>query len=225
MTVNALGTLGLIEAMSAAGVGRLVQTTTANAYAPWATHPDERAPLFPEKRVYYLGSKIAQEFLAEAACRDAGVHLVTLRLGSVYGVGQPQGAIPGMVRALLAGNPVTLVERGRFGADFVNVDDVVGAILLCLKSTPTGTFNVGSGVRYTIGEIADILLRLTGQDERSIEHSHTQAGPDPGFSSLNISRLLALGWQPTALEDGLAKMVESMRDFNEKGPPELVRNL
>jgi UDP-glucose 4-epimerase len=220
MAVNAFGTLGLIEAMQEAGVGRLVQTTTANAYAPWITYPDERAPLFPETRVYYFGSKIAQEFLAQDACFKAQMHLTTLRLGSVYGVGQPAGAIPSMVRSLLAGQTVTLVDGGRFGADFVNADDVIRAVLLCLKSTIAGPINVGSGVRQTIREIADILLRLTGHDEDKVAVSDTQDDPDLGFPALNIGRLLELGWQPTGLENGLAEMVRSvLKSERRRSPP------
>jgi UDP-glucose 4-epimerase len=217
MATNAFGTLRLIEAMQAAGVQRLVQATSANAYAPWVSHPDELAPLFPEKRVYYLGSKIAQELLARYACLGADVHLTTLRLGSVYGAGQDLGAIPGMMRSLLARRPVTLVDGGSFGADFVYVDDVVDSILLCLKLGVSGPFNVGSGTRSTMKDIVDVLLRLTGEDHRKITFRASGDGPDFGFPSLNISKLVDLGWEPIALETGLEKMLRWMRGVAPSG--------
>jgi UDP-glucose 4-epimerase len=200
--LNALGTLHLVDAAVRAGVGHILQTGSANAYAPCSDPPREDAPLFPASRGYYLGSKILQEIHATQRCRDGDARLQTLRLASVYGPGQAIGAPAAMVRAAMAGGPIK--ARGSFGADFVHVDDVVQALLILLEGdAPSGAFNVASGVRTTIAQLARTLSALTGapvEDEAG-------ATDDQGFSALNIDRMLALGYRPTPLKDGLPSLL------------------
>ncbi|WP_255326273.1 NAD(P)-dependent oxidoreductase [Sphingobium sp. EM0848] len=196
--VNALGTLRLVEAAVRDGAGRIMQTSSANAYAPATNPPDESAPLFPRSRGYYLGSKIMQEIYATERCRAAGLMLQTLRLGSVYGPGQRSGALGAMMRAA-AGGIIRVQGEGRFGSDLVPVKDVVQAMLLLLDSEESGPFNVGSGTRTTIAALAHFLAERTGA---AITHEVAD-NEDWGFPALNIDRLRALGYRPTSLVDGL----------------------
>lgn len=202
--LNALGTLHLVDTAVQAGVGHILQTGSANAYAPCPDPPGEDASLFPASRGYYLGSKILQEIYAAERCRDSGTRLQTLRLASVYGPGQAIGAPAAMVRAASGGGPIR--ARGSFGADFVHVDDVVQALLILLESNaPSGAFNVGSGVRTTIAQLAHILSTLTGAPVEE----ETGASDDQGFSALNIDRMRALGYRPTPLEEGLPSLLKA----------------
>lgn len=210
MAANAFGTLRLVEAMRAAGVGRMLQTTSANAYAPWVERPDEEAALYPVSRVYYLASKIAQELLAGASCAAGGIGLTTLRLSSVYGAGQSKGAVPALIRSLRSGERLRLIDGGRFGADFVQVDDVVSALLRCLEGGGSGVYNVGSGQRATIRDIACHLLALAGEDEQRLDIRPGGETADVGFAPLAIEKLEALGWAPTPLEDGLSVMLAAL---------------
>ncbi|QAY78052.1 NAD(P)-dependent oxidoreductase [Sphingosinicella sp. BN140058] len=210
MAANAFGTLRLVEAMRAAGVGRLLQTTSANAYAPWVERPDEEAALYPVSRVYYLASKIAQELLAGASCAAGGIGLTTLRLSSVYGAGQSKGAVPALIRALRSGERLRLIDGGRFGADFVQVNDVVAALLRCLEGGVSGVYNVGSGQRATIRDIACHLLAIAGEDEQRLDIRPGGDTADFGFAPLAIEKLEALGWGPTPLEHGLAVMLAAL---------------
>ncbi|PSJ36398.1 NAD-dependent epimerase/dehydratase family protein [Allosphingosinicella deserti] len=212
MEANAHGTLRLIEAMRVAGVRRLIQTTSANAYAPWIERPCELDPLHPETRVYYLASKVAQEHLARYRCGQTGAALTTLRLGSVYGPGQKAGAIPALMGKLLAGEPVFLLGGGGFGADFVHVDDVVAALLRFFETATDGVFNVGSGTRRTILEIVTLLASLIGSGSKLIECRDPGGCADRGFAALSIDKLKALGWAPVALEEGLAGMLHSLEE-------------
>ncbi|WP_150291990.1 NAD-dependent epimerase/dehydratase family protein [Sphingobium estronivorans] len=203
--VNALGTLHLVEAAIRDGVGRIMQASSANAYAPTVDPPDEAAPLFPRSRGYYLGSKIAQEIYATERCRAAGVMLQTLRLGSVYGEGQQSGALGAMMRAA-SGGTISVHGKGGFGSDLVSIADVVQAMLLLLGSEESGPFNIGSGMRTTIAELADLLARQTGA--AVVHESATEE--DWGFPPLNIDRLRGLGYCPAPLVDGLRGMLAGL---------------
>ncbi len=212
-TVNALGTLHLLEMADRAGIAYVVQTSSANAYAPATEAPDEAAALFPSSRGYYLGSKIMQEIYAEQYCRTAGLTLGTLRLGSVYGPGQESGALGNMAKAAQAGQPIGVVGSGRFGSDMVLVDDVVEALLLMLERESSGPFNVGSGVRTSIADLAQMLSELT---HSPIHQDLSQGESDWGFPALNIDRLKALGYRPTSIGLGLRAML----DLRKKLPSE-----
>lgn len=202
--INALGTLHLVDAAIRAGVGRILQAGSANAYARTAVPPDEATPLFPSSRGYYLGSKIGQEIYAAERCRGEDVLLQTVRLASVYGPGQQSGAPGLMARAAASGRPVSVHGTGAFGSDLVHVDDVAAAMLLLLASERGGAFNVGSGVRTTILELA---LLLAGQTGAPVVHEALMAQEDWGFPALNIDRLRALGYRPTPLIEGLAMLL------------------
>ncbi|PJG48152.1 epimerase [Sphingobium sp. LB126] len=203
--VNALGTLHLVEAAVRDGVGRVMHAGSANAYAPTAVPPDENAPLFPGSRGYYLGSKILQEIYAAECCRTSGMMLQTLRLGSVYGPGQHGGALAAMVRAA-AGGTIGVHGEGQFGSDLVAVDDVVQALLLLLESGASGPFNVGSGVRTTVAELADLLARQSG----AVIRRETTGEEDWGFPALNIDRLRRHGYRPMPLAKGLSAMLDGL---------------
>jgi UDP-glucose 4-epimerase len=208
--INALGTLHLAEAAATAGISRFIQTTSANAYAAWEAEPSETAAMFPRSRGYYLGAKMIQEIYADEVCRRAGMTLVTLRLASVYGLGQTTGAIAAIVAKAVAGMPVTLEDGGRFGADFVHVDDVVTALMLTIENESAGPFNVGSGVCTTIAEVGRLCMVLTEQDPALIHLKPESDEGDLGFPALSIGRMRALGYAPRDLSTGLAEMIRDL---------------
>ena len=205
-TINARGTLRLIETAAAAGVKRIVQTTSANAYAASVDVPDENAPMFPRSRSYYLGSKILQEIYATEFCRTQGIALTTLRLASVYGPGQTSGALGFMVRAALEGRPIEIIDGGQFGADMVHLDDVAQALMLAVERDCTGPVNVGSGVRTTIKTLAGMIAALTGAPV--IEKLGQGTAGDTGFPPLDITRLRSFGCNPMPISTGLAAILD-----------------
>jgi UDP-glucose 4-epimerase len=204
---NALGTLRLAEAAVQAGVRRFIQTTSANAYASWESAPVETAAMLPRSRGYYLGSKMLQEVYARELCGIRGVPLVTLRLGSVYGPGQQTGAVAALAGAFASGRPVALQDGGRFGADFVHVDDVVAALMLVTEGTYNEPFNVGSGVRTSILALARMLASKVEVSNSLIHLEPETADGDSGFPALCIARIRSLGYSPRDLQVGLVSMV------------------
>uniref|UniRef100_UPI0035CAE6D6 NAD-dependent epimerase/dehydratase family protein n=1 Tax=uncultured Sphingomonas sp. TaxID=158754 RepID=UPI0035CAE6D6 len=203
---NALGTASLIDLAARQGVDHVIQTSSANAYAPGAASPNEGAALFPHSRRFYLGSKILQEIYATDVCCRAGLSLTTLRLGSVYGPGQAMGAVGAMAQAARLGDPIRVADAGRFGADLVHVDDVAALMTSCLARRLSETINVGSGERTTLATVAAILARMTGTP--ILIEPLSSAGGDHGFPALDITRARALGYAPMPLATGLATMLD-----------------
>jgi len=206
---NALGTLKLLEAAETAGVSRFVQTTSANAYAPGLHCPSEDDPMYPAARApFYLASKIAQDVFGAYWNERRGLPVTTLRLSSVYGAAMEQSLFTRFAKTLLAGQTINLANGGSFGADFVDVSDVVAAIRMVLESDASGAFNIASGQRTTLLDAAKHLLEFTGSPEDRL--SVTDGPAEPGFPAMNISKARGLGFQPTGIRTGLERLVEAL---------------
>jgi UDP-glucose 4-epimerase len=209
---NVLGTIKLLQAMEGAGVERLLQTTSANAYAPGIEAPTEQQPMYPAARAsFYLSSKLVQDIFGAhwAMCR--GMSVTTLRLGSVYGAGMEQALFTRFAGALRAGEAIRLANGGSFGADFVEISDVAKAALMFLRSGVTGAFNVASGERTTLLEAARLLLELTGSSpDKLIVDAEERL--EIGFPQMDISKVRQLGFIPTDLRTGLARVVGWLSD-------------
>ncbi|WP_205479947.1 NAD-dependent epimerase/dehydratase family protein [Sphingomonas arenae] len=211
-TTNVLGTARLLHATAAAGVRRLVQTSSASAYATDSGRTDEAAPLFPSSRAFYLGSKIGQEAVAREICAESGITCTTLRLSSVYGGAPPAGLPARLAQDLLAGRAITIRDQGRFGADFVFAPDVVRVLLMMLEEDFAGELNVASGVRTTLSDLAEGLVRASGAPPGLVElQPGAAAAADVGFPAIDIRRLRSMGVEPTALRAGLEQVVHALR--------------
>ncbi|NLU78471.1 NAD-dependent epimerase/dehydratase family protein [Micromonospora sp. HNM0581] len=130
---------------------------------------DEEAPLDP--RSVYAATKVAQEHLTAAWCRQTGGTVVALRYHNVYGPGMPRdtpySGVAAIFRsALAAGRAPRVFEDGRQRRDFVHVDDVAAANVAAVTATGGRTgwraYNIASGRPASIGEMAAELARVTG---------------------------------------------------------------
>jgi len=118
--------------------------------------------------------------------------------------------MPAVVRAVVAGEPVTIHGDGEQTRDMAYVLDTVrGTLLAAASSDASGqTFNLGSGEEVSVNELVRLLLETLGRPEHRVVHGP----PRPG----DVRRLLAdvgragqlLGYAPqTSLETGLARTV------------------
>ncbi len=161
----------------------------------------------------YALSKRDQEEIALTLGRRYGIPSVALRYSIVQGPRQSfrntySGALRAFTVRALAGRPPVLYEDGRQLRDYVAVEDAVRANLLVFGDARADgvAFNVGSGRRVTVCELAALVLAITGQ----------AATLTPAISGLyrigdtrhicsDISRLRALGWEPAVSQEAMAR--------------------
>ena len=163
-TVNVLGTLNVLEAARATGVKKLVYSSSAGIFGELKTIPiREDHPQEPDSP--YGVSKLAAEKDCLTYMKLYGVPVVCLRYFNVYGVHQRFDAygnvIPIFADRILKGIPMTIFGDGEQTRDFVNVKDVVQANIKSALSDATGVFNVGSGTRITINELARLMEQVS----------------------------------------------------------------
>ncbi|KWV92911.1 NAD(P)-dependent oxidoreductase [Erythrobacter sp. YT30] len=201
-TTNVLGTGHLIEALGNAGVPHFVMASSANIYDPTLDMADETTPIRPQSRTLYLSSKAAQEAYARELCRELGIGCAVLRISSVIGTGNDIASK--FLEMTLAGKTITL-SNPEFGADFVALDDVAEGLLISAQKGLEGDFNLSSGERNTLEDLAHMIAKVCAVPVR-INESGPDGALDKGFPAIDCAKLAEHGYNPTALPDVIADM-------------------
>jgi UDP-glucose 4-epimerase len=169
LEVNVEGTFNVLEAAHAAGVRKIVYSSSASVYGDALAIPMTEDHPF-NNRTMYGATKIAGEQFHRAFNEQHGLDWVGLRYMNVYGPRMDyRGAYVSVIMKVLdrldAGEPPVIFGDGTQAYDFVHVHDVARANVLALTSDATDAcFNVGTGEQTTIRELVDVLLELTGSD-------------------------------------------------------------
>lgn len=165
--VNVRGTFNVMDACVKAGVKRLVYSSSASVYGDAVTEPmDEHHPF--NNKNFYGATKIAGEAMLRAYHHRYGLDYVGLRYMNVYGPRQDyRGAyiavIMKMLDAIDSGERPTILGDGSEAFDFVAVEDCALANVRAMQSDRSDRFyNVGTGKRTSLEELAKLLLQLTG---------------------------------------------------------------
>lgn len=211
--VNIEGTFNVLEACAKLGVARLVYSSSASVYGDAVEEPMTEDHPFNNTN-FYGATKVAGEQMARAFHHRYGLPYVGLRYMNVYGARQDyQGAyiavIMKMLDAIDQGQSLKVYGDGSQAYDFVYVTDCAKANVCAMKADVVDRcYNVGTGKRTSIKELAEMLVRLTGTNQ-PIEY-------EPGGQTFVKNRIgspkLAaedIGFEATvALEDGLKALIE-----------------
>jgi UDP-glucose 4-epimerase len=164
--VNVRGTFNVMEACVNKGVKRLVYSSSASVYGDAVQEPMSEDHPFNNKN-FYGATKIAGEAFLRSFHHRYGLNYVGLRYMNVYGPRQDyHGAyiavIMKMLDAIDKGESPTIMGDGSEAFDFVAVQDCGLANVCAMKSEATDRFyNVGTGKRTSLKELAEMLLVLT----------------------------------------------------------------
>jgi NAD dependent epimerase/dehydratase len=216
LQTNVIGSYNVLMACRRAGVERMVQTSTSEVYGTALRVPiDESHPLQPQSP--YSASKIAGDMTALSFHHSFGLPVAVVRPFNTYGPRQSTRAIIATVLAqLLSG-----AEEIRIGAtsptrDFNFVTDTARGFLAVAECDQAlgNVVNVGSGREISIGDLVELLVRISGREARVVS--------DPARlrpSGSEVERLLCdnsrarewAGWKPEVdLEEGLRRTAEWM---------------
>ncbi len=210
---NFMGTLNVLEACRAHGVGRLVHTSTSEVYGTAQFTPmDESHPL--QGQSPYSASKIGADKLVESYYRSFNLPAVTVRPFNTYGPRQSARAvIPTIITQALTGDCIRL---GNLAArrDFTYVRDTVSGFLRAADAPDVvgQEVNLGTGQDIAIGELAERIIARVGRPV-TIAAEPERLRPEKS----EVMRLLsdnglarrALGWEPGySLDEGLGETID-----------------
>jgi len=165
----------------------------------------EDAPLTPLS--YHGAGKVALESLLQAF-RTRGNSVTILRPSNAYGPGQSLKSGFGLIRTMLEharhGTSLDIWGDGENVRDFIYIDDIVEVCTrLVAFQKDNGTFNLGSGIGYSVNQLKDIVEEVTGAMLATTYRARRQT--DVREVVLDISRMKSqLSWVPsTEIVDGV----------------------
>lgn len=165
--VNVRGTFNVMEACVKKGVKRLVYSSSASVYGDAVEEPMTEDHPFNNKN-FYGATKICGEAMLRAFHHRYGLDYVGLRYMNVYGPradykGAYIAVIMKMLDAIDRGEGPTILGDGSEAFDFVAVEDCGRANVKAMQADTSDRFyNVGTGIRTSLKELAERIVRLTG---------------------------------------------------------------
>jgi UDP-glucose 4-epimerase len=207
--VNVGGTINVLSAANAHGVGRVVLSSTGGAiYGDTDSVPSaESTPIRP--LAPYGQSKFAAEGYCALFSRLHGLSTVALRYANVYGPRQDPLGEGGVVAifcgCVTSGATPRIYGDGLQTRDYVFVGDIVRANLLAAESDVNEPINIGSGIETTVLDLVEELNELS-DDARPFAPTHEpERAGEVRRSALDATRAgELLGWRAeTGLAEGL----------------------
>ena len=211
---NVAGTFNVMEACVKNDIERLVWSSSASVYGDAVTEPMEEDHPFNNKN-FYGATKIAGEAMLRSFHHRYGLDYVGLRYMNVYGPRQDyHGAyiavIMKMLDAIDRGEAPTIMGDGSEAFDFVTVEDCAKANVCGMKADATDEFyNVGTGKRTSLKELAEKLLNLTGcnKDIQYAPRSQATLVKNRIGSPVKASREIGFT-ADVDLDEGLRRLIE-----------------
>lgn len=210
---DVMGTQSVADAVAknVSGIKRFVHISTSEVYGSAEYAPmDERHPLNP--CTPYAAAKAGADRLVHAYRETYRVPTVIIRPFNNYGPRQHiEKVIPRFITQSLLGQPLTVHGDGRMTRDWIFVEDTCEMVYrsLTLPGIDGHVINAGTGIDTSIGQIANIILDLTGRPRSLIRHLPDRPGQvDRHISSTTKAAMLLNGFAANvSLGEGLERAV------------------
>jgi UDP-glucuronate decarboxylase len=209
---GAINMLGLAKRTKA----RILQASTSEVYGDPAVHPQREEywgnvnPIGP--RACYDEGKRCAETLFFDYHRQHGVAIKVIRIFNTYGPRMhPRDGrvVSNFIIQALQGDPITLYGSGGQTRSFCYVDDLIDGMIRFMDTGEehVGPLNLGNPGEFTIRELAEAVIRLTGSKSKLVHEPLPTDDPKQRRPDITRAREL-LNWQPAIqLEEGLTRTI------------------
>lgn len=210
--MGAINMLGLAKRVKA----RILQASTSEVYGNPNVHPQ------PEKywgnvnpvgiRSCYDEGKRAAETLFFDYHRQNGVDIKVIRIFNTYGPNMNANdgrVVSNFIVQALKGEDITIYGDGTQTRSFCYVDDLVDGMIRMMNSRDgfTGPVNLGNPGEFTMLELAEKVINLTGSKSKIVHQPLPQDDPTQRKPVINLAKE-ELGWEPgISLDEGLVKTI------------------
>ena len=223
---GAINMLGLAKRTKA----RILQASTSEVYGDPAIHPQEESywgnvnPIGP-RSCYDEGKRCAETLFFDYH-RQHNLDIKVARIFNTYGPRMHPNdgrVVSNFIIQALRGEDITIYGDGQQTRSFCYVDDLVEGLIRLMESPEgvTGPINLGNPGEFTIKELAEHIIDLTGSSSKMVNKPLPQ--DDPKMRQPDITRAKKiLDWKPeTALREGLIKTIAYFDDVLKdlKGAP------
>lgn len=210
---GAINTLGLAKRLRC----KIFQASTSEVYGDPSVHPQTEAywgnvnPI-GIRSCYDEGKRCAETLFFDYH-RQHGLEIKVARIFNTYGPRMHPSdgrVVSNFVMQALNGEPITLYGDGQQTRSFCYVDDLVAGFMALMDTPPevSGPINLGNPVEFTIRELAELVVEMTGSKSELVLRPLPQDDPMQRKPDITLARA-TLGWEPTiALRQGLVKTIE-----------------
>lgn len=222
MKTSVLGAINMLE-LAKKNNARILQASTSEVYGDPEVHPQEESywgrvnPI--GIRSCYDEGKRCVETLFFDYWRQHGIEIKVVRIFNTYGPKMhPKDGrvVSNFIVQALSNQDITIYGSGGQTRSFCYVDDLIGGIVKFMDSDLKfiGPMNLGNPVEFTISELANQIVRLTGSKSRIIYEALPEDDPKQRQPNINLATS-ELGWEPkTQLEEGLLKTIDYFRNYS-----------
>ena len=211
--MGAINMLGLAKRVKA----KVLQASTSEVYGDPEVHPQPESywgnvnPIGP--RSCYDEGKRCAETLFVNYHQQNGVNIKILRIFNTYGPRMSQNdgrVVSNFIVQALKNEDITIFGDGSQTRSFMYVTDLVDGMLR-MMDTPnsiTGPINIGNPVEFTIKELAEKVIALTGSRSKLVYHDLPKDDPTQRKPDITLAQTHLDGWKPTVeLNEGLQKTI------------------
>jgi UDP-glucuronate decarboxylase len=213
---GAINVLGLAKRVNA----RVLQASTSEIYGDPETHPQPedywgRVNPIGVRSCYDEGKRCAETLFFDYY-RQHAVEIKVVRIFNTYGPRMHPNdgrVVSNFIVQAIRGSDITIYGDGRQTRSFCYVDDLIEAILRMMNTAPDfpGPVNVGNPGEFTMLELAEMVIRLTGSRSKLVYKPLPSDDPRQRQPDISLARN-TLAWEPkVSLEDGLKETISYFR--------------
>ncbi len=218
---NFLGIINMLHLAKESGSG-ILQASTSEVYGDPAVSPQTESywgnvnPI--GIRSCYDEGKRAAETLCFDYRRQYGLDARVIRIFNTYGPNMDSGdgrVVSNFIVQALKGDPITIYGDGSQTRSFCFVSDLIEGIhkVMSLPSSPNTPINLGNPRDFTMLELAEVVLEVTGSQSKIDFQPLPLDDPKQRKPDISLAKSL-LGWSPTVeLRDGVATTAEYFREL------------
>ncbi|MSO88710.1 MAG: SDR family oxidoreductase [Rhodospirillaceae bacterium] len=209
---GAINMLGLAKRVKA----KIFQASTSEVYGDPHVHPqteDYRGNVNTVgPRACYDEGKRCAETLFFDYWRQHKLRIRVARIFNTYGPRMHPNdgrVVSNFIVQALRGEPITLYGKGTQTRAFCYVDDLIDGFLrmMAAPDSLTGPVNLGNPGEFTIAELAETVIRLTGSRSKTVNKPLPEDDPLQRCPDISLAKS-ALGWEPKVpLEEGLGRTI------------------
>lgn len=198
-SINAQGTLTVLEAARQAKVKKFVFSSTGGALIGNATPPVSEKSV-PRPISPYGASKLAGEAYCCAYANAYGMEITALRFANVIGPksGHKKGIVTTLFKAILGNQPIKIYGDGSSTRDYIDVRDLCEGIFSAVRTTLSGfnVFHIASGSEVSVQRMVNEIKQITGAVDHPVIYDSKRAGEvDRNFASYGLAKE-KLGFSP-----------------------------
>jgi UDP-glucuronate decarboxylase len=211
--IGAINMLGLAKRVKA----RIMQASTSEIYGDPTVHPQPESywgnvNTIGPRACYDEGKRCAETLFFDYH-RQHNLDIKVVRIFNTYGPRMHPNdgrVVSNFIIQALQGQPITIYGDGQQTRSFCYVDDLVEGFMRMMDTGPefSGPVNLGNPNEFTIKELAEEVINLTGSKSQLVNKPLPQDDPRQRQPDISLARE-KLGWEPkTQLRAGLTKTIE-----------------